>query len=108
MNAWTHRLPPEFHNYHCVTGIDESMKTSPSNCLNISVSFNYHIRDVFYCKHLDGFSGNIKSCNLLCPPYWKQTDSVSLGGKRFVSKRNILAFEVYETQVMFGKCFDAH
>ena len=54
----TRRLPPEFRDYHRVTGINESMKTSQSNRLNISVSFNKHIRDVFYCKHLDGSSGN--------------------------------------------------
>ena len=87
LNASTHKLPPEFLDYSRVTGINESMKTSQSTRLNISVSFNEHIRDVFYCKHFDGSSGNIESCCLLCPPNWKQTDSVSLG--RNVSKQNV-------------------
>ena len=90
LNASTHRLPPEFRDYYRVTGINVSMKTSQSSHLTISVSFNKHIRNVFYCKHLDGFSENIENCCLLCPPYWKQTDSVSLGRKHFKTKWNVL------------------
>ena len=67
--ASTHRLPSEFLDYYPGTGINESIKTSQSIHLNISVSFNKHIRNVFNCKHLDGSSWNIESCCLLCLPY---------------------------------------
>ena len=93
MNVSTHRLPPEFLDYYCVTGINESMKTSQSNRLNFSVSFNKHNRNVFYCKHLDGSSGK---CSLLwtlkiecvkepinANVLTKQTDNISFGKQTF-------------------------
>ena len=73
------------------------MKTSQSNRLNITVSFNKHISDVFYCKHS---SGNIEKSYLLwtlkiecvkqpisANGLTKQTDTVSLGRNRFETKR---------------------
>ena len=71
------------------------MKTSQSNRLNISVSFNKHIRDVFYCKHMDGSSGNIEKCCLLWTECVKEPINANVLTKQTpfhweenVSKRN--------------------
>ena len=104
--ASTRRLPPEFHR---VTGINESMKTSQSNRLNISVSFNKHIRDVFYCKHLDCSSVISRSVVFLwtlkieclkepikkqTPFHWGENVSKENETKRFM-------FELYEMQGLY-------
>ena len=36
------------------------MKTSQSNCLNVSVSVNKHVRNVFNCKHFGLFFGKYR------------------------------------------------
>ena len=82
------------------------MKTSQSNRLNISGSFNKHICDVFYCKHLDGSSGNIESCCLLCPPYCKQTNSVSFGSKCFCLKRTAMFQRLRSKKLRAGQPID--
>ena len=85
---WLPRLTDCHLNFLTITVLQESMKGWKQVSQNISVSFNKHICNVFYCKHLDGSSWNIKSCCLLCPPYWKQTDSVSFGKQTFQNRRN--------------------
>ena len=44
------RFPQEFLDRFCVTGINGSIKTRRSNCLNVSVSHNKHF--VIYVKKL--------------------------------------------------------
>ena len=90
ISTWISWLLPCYRN---------QWKCENKSVINISVSFNKRISNVFYCKHLDGSLENIESWCLLCPPYC--LSARALHREVNVSKQtkqNVLAFEVYETQ----------
>ena len=88
MIASTHRLPPEFLDYYRVTGINESMKTSQSNRLKVSVSFNKHFRNVFNCKHVGCFFGEYQKLLSALSAILKRENSVFIRKQAFRNRPN--------------------